>query len=134
MRKKFLCFSQFSKTIQKFINHLLDFIPDDSECLKWMDELNINSHTIEKTSKENNEITNNINNNIIIKSDDFKDISNYEVDKSMATLTMVKILKKQKYYHQALSILENLDSKNHDQNTITHEKNELLKLISKYSS
>ena len=54
----------------------------------------------------------------------------YNVDTSMATFTMVQVLKSQKHYGQALSVLEALDSAGQDKNKINLEKEALLQCIS----
>jgi hypothetical protein len=54
----------------------------------------------------------------------------YNVDTSMATFTMVQVLKSQKHYGQALSVLEALESAGQDNNKINQEKEVLLRCIS----
>ena len=48
----------------------------------------------------------------------------------MATLTMAQVLKSQRHYHEALTVLDVLESKGCDSKEIAYEKEEILKLIS----
>ena len=47
----------------------------------------------------------------------------------MATFTMLQVLKSQKYFHQALAVLQMLESKNMDADRISNERNEILSLM-----
>ena len=108
------------KTIQAYINHMLQFIPHDEECLKWLNEINasgdlVDSKTLpDSTPQKTTEP-------IIEKS--------YEIVESMATFTMVKVLKSQKHFHQALAVLEILKAKGRDGERIAGEKAEIGLLI-----
>ncbi|SVA67096.1 uncharacterized protein METZ01_LOCUS119950 [marine metagenome] len=108
------------KTIQAYINHLLQFIPHDEECLKWLNEINasgdwVDSKTLpDSTAQKTTEP-------IIEKS--------YEIVESMATFTMVKVLKSQKHFHQALAVLEILKSKGRDGERISGERAKIQQLI-----
>ena len=53
----------------------------------------------------------------------------YDVEESMATFTMVYILKSQKHYQQALSVLDMLNNKGLDANKISQYKKEIIQLI-----
>ena len=53
----------------------------------------------------------------------------YEIVESMATLTMVQILKSQKHYHQALSVLDVLKSIGRDSDQIAKVKNDIQQLL-----
>ena len=55
--------------------------------------------------------------------------ADYEVVESMATFTMVRVLKSQKHFHQALAVLEILKSKGRDSGRISGEKAEIQLLI-----
>jgi len=108
------------KTIQAYINHMLQFIPHDEECLKWLNEIGalgdlVDSKTLpDSTTQKTTEP-------IIEKS--------YEIVESMATFTMVKVLKSQKHFHQALAVLEILKAKGRDGERIAGEKAEIGLLI-----
>ena len=54
----------------------------------------------------------------------------YEIEKSMATFTMVEVLKSQQHYNQALAVLEVLESMGQDSGKISLEKDEIIKCIS----
>ncbi len=108
------------KTIQAYINHMLQFIPHDEECLKWLNEINasgdlVDSKTLpDSTAQKTTEP-------IIEKS--------YAIVESMATFTMVTVLKSQKHFHQALAVLEILKAKGRDGERIAGEKAEIGLLI-----
>ena len=108
------------KTIQAYINHMLQFIPRDEECLKWLNEIGalgdlVDSKTLpDSTAQKTTEP-------IIEKS--------YEIVESMATFTMVKVLKSQKHFHQALAVLEILKSGGGDGERISGERAEIQQLI-----
>ena len=108
------------KTIQAYINHMLQFIPHDEECLKWLNEIDalgdlVDSKTLpDSTTQKTTEP-------IIEKS--------YEIVESMATFTMVTVLKSQKHFHQALAVLEILKAKGRDGERIAGEKAEIGLLI-----
>jgi len=108
------------KTIQAYINHMLQFIPHDEECLKWLNEIGalgdlVDSKTLpDSTTQKTTEP-------IIEKS--------YEIVESMATFTMVTVLKSQKHFHQALAVLEILKSGGGDGERISGERAEIQQLI-----
>jgi len=108
------------KTIQTYINRLLQFIPYDEECLKWLNEINVSSDLVDSkflpdsTPQKTTEP-------IIEKS--------YEIVESMATFTMVKVLKSQKHFHQALAVLEILKATGRDGERISGERTEIQQLI-----
>ena len=53
----------------------------------------------------------------------------YEIVESMATFTMVEVLKSQKHFHQALAVLEILKAKGRDGERISGEKAAIQQLI-----
>ena len=53
----------------------------------------------------------------------------YKIVESMATFTMVKVLKSQKHFHQALAVLDILQSKGRDGERISGERAEIQQLI-----
>jgi hypothetical protein len=122
-------------TIQIYISRLLQFLPYDKECIQWLNEINkletSNSQSITspdpESLPENNlpNATSKITNENLVK-------NNYEIVESMATFTMVQVLKSQKYYHQALAVLDVLKSNGQDSDRIAKEKNDIQQLL-KYS-
>ena len=122
-------------TIQIYISRLLQFLPYDKECIQWLNEINkletSNSQSITspdpESLPENNlpNATSKITNENLVKND-------YEIVESMATFTMVQVLKSQKYYHQALAVLDVLKSNGRDSDRIAKEKSDIQQLL-KYS-
>ncbi|MDP7026967.1 MAG: hypothetical protein QF380_01000 [Candidatus Marinimicrobia bacterium] len=108
------------KTIQTYINRLLQFIPYDEECLKWLNEINASSDLVD--SKTLPDSTPQKTTEPIIE-------KSYEIVESMATFTMVKVLKSQKHFHQALAVLEILKAKGRDGGRISGERAEIQQLI-----
>ena len=119
-------------TIQIYISRLLQFLPYDKECIQWLNEINkletSNSQSITspdpESLPENNlpNATSKITNENLVK-------NNYEIVESMATFTMVQVLKSQKYYHQALAVLDVLKSNGRDSDRIAKEKNDIQQLL-----
>ena len=108
------------KTIQAYINHMLQFIPHDEECLKWLNEINASGDLVDSKTLPDS-TTQKTTEPIIEKS--------YEIVESMATFTMVTVLKSQKHFHQALAVLEILKAKGRDGERIAGEKAEIGLLI-----
>ena len=108
------------KTIQAYINHMLQFIPRDEECLKWLNEINASGDLVDSKTLPDS-TTQKTTEPIIEKS--------YEIVESMATFTMVKVLKSQKHFHQALAVLEILKAKGRDGERISGERAEIQQLI-----
>jgi hypothetical protein len=59
-------------------------------------------------------------------------VQKYNIDKSMATFTMVQVLKSQKHYNQALVVLDLLESMGLDKRKIEKEKVNILQCISDF--
>ena len=121
------------KTIQKYINRLLYFLPNDAECIKWMDEMKAQDGVPAKQSENDTVAISEEIIPVVIKTNKTpapEKNQAYNVDTSMATFTMVQVLKSQKHYAQALSVLESLGSAGHDKDKIDHEKEVLLQCIS----
>ena len=108
------------KTIQTYINRLLQFIPYEEECLKWLNEINASSDLVD--SKTLPDSTPQKTTEPIIE-------KSYEIVESMATFTMVKVLKSQKHFHQALAVLEILKATGRDGERISGERTEIQQLI-----
>ena len=120
------------KTIQKYIQRILYFLPDDKECQDWLNDM---------TSAIPKEIPS-------VKDDDITELENVEIEnveaipelrlskekkydlkESMATFTMIQVLKNQKHYQQALAVLNMLESKNMDASRISRERSEINSLM-----
>ena len=121
------------KTIKNYINRLLQFLPHDSECIKWTDQL--------QSSLENARFQKEKVEEFSVESAQFGASENakhfepvkaetYSVDRSMATFTMVQVLILQKHYNQALAVLDVLESQGLNKDKIIQEKDTILKLIS----
>ena len=108
------------KTIQTYINRLLQFIPYDEECWKWLNEINASSDLVD--SKTLPDSTPQKTTEPMIE-------KSYEIVESMATFTMVKVLKSQKHFHQALAVLEILKATGRDGERISGERTEIQQLI-----
>ena len=119
------------KTIQAYINRLLQFLPCDDECLKWLNEINaLGGLNKSGTLPDSDSITENVAPDSAPKiTTEPKIEADYEVVESMATFTMVGVLKSQKHFHQALAVLEILKSKGRDSERISREKAEIQLLI-----
>ena len=113
------------KTIQTYVSRLLQFLPYDNECIKWLDEINTLDAVIVSESPPDN----NLSNSAPIESPNPVIKDQYEIVESMATLTMVQVLKSQKHYHQALSVLDVLKSNGRDSDRIAKEKNDIQQLL-----
>ena len=109
-----------AKTIQVYISRLLQFIPCDEECLKWLNEINASGDLVDSKTLSDS-TAQKAAEPIIEKS--------YEIVASMATFTMVKVLKSQKHFHQALAVLEILKAKGRDGERISGERAEIQQLI-----
>lgn len=116
------------KTISKYINQILQFLPEDDECVGWM--ANIDTaikmpRVKDTTSSPRPDVPTPANQEslAIVKKHD------YDIEKSMATFTMLKVLRAQKHYQQALAVLNILESKNMDSERISIERSEIEALI-----
>ncbi len=120
------------KTIQTYISRLLQFLPYDKECTQWLNEIN----TLDSADSPTNTVPvseippdNNLPSSAPLKSPNPVIEERYEIVESMATFTMVQVLKSQKYYHQALSVLDVLKSNGRDSDRISKEKNDIQQLL-----
>jgi tetratricopeptide (TPR) repeat protein len=119
------------KTIQAYISPLLQFIPYDDECLKWLNEISVLGGGVDsKALPDSNSLSENITpNSADQKTTESIVKKSYEIVESMATFTMVKVLKSQKHFHQALAVLEILKSNGRDGERISGEKAEIQLLM-----
>ena len=120
------------KTINKYIQYILQYLPNDVECQNWLMAIPNATHKASERKKEmellksNDQVSNET--PVVAKSTD--DI-NYKVEESMATFTMLQVLKTQKHYQQALAVLKLLESKNMDADRISKERSEIRSLLSR---
>lgn len=110
-------------TIYMYIQKILDFLPNDIECNSWLEKIKIPA----KPSNNKNTQTNKTDK--IDKGTLSDNNIKYNLEKSMATLTMVKVLKSQKHYQQALDVLDILKQKNIDLELIESERKNIVSKI-----
>ena len=109
-------------TILQYINMILFFLPNDLEANKWLNKISENNNPPKVGVVKNNKAK-----SIHSKSGKKK----YKLTVPMATFTMVEILKKQKSYKQALSVLNLLESKKADSKKIKKERSLINSLLKK---
>ena len=119
-------------TIQQYVNRILKFIPEDSECAGWISLLNEKGLENDENILENQNTENPPNHNE--ESNEYRankpvNEPDYAVVPSMATFTMVKILRSQKHYHQALATLGVLESIGGNKDRISKDKEEIEALL-----
>ena len=121
--------SRSTKTIKNYINRLLQFMPEDAECIDWLNNIqDLEALYPSPTSSISAKI---IPENNMPKQDPEPNVEKtYKIEKAMATLTMAQVLKSQKHYQEALSILDVLESTGQDRGQIAQKKEEILQLIS----
>ena len=120
--------SRSQKTIQNYINRILQFLPEDSECMEWLKNIQA-LETVEPTPSP-----------VLTETKPEKKVSiqrpkpdtekNYKIEKTMATLTMAQVLESQRHYHEALAVLDVLESNGQDSSQIAQKKEEILQHIS----
>ena len=114
------------KTIRQYINMILRFLPADIEANKWLKDASKQKSPTKKTANQPIISTKTIQSTPIKK--------DYDITGSMATFTMLEVLKKQKSYQQALAVLNSLEVKKIDLPRIKKERKILFSLIKKNSS
>ena len=117
------------KTIRNYINKILQFLPEDTQCMEWLNSIQP-IETVEPpppplTPKETKP-----KNNIPIQNPEAVTEKNYKIEEAMATLTMVQVLKSQRHYQEALAVLDVLESNGQDSSQIAQKREEILQLIS----
>ena len=117
------------KTIRNYINKILQFLPEDAQCMEWLNSIQP-IETVEPpppplTPKETKP-----KNNIPIQNPEAVTEKNYKIEEAMATLTMVQVLKSQRHYQEALAVLDVLESNGQDNSQIAQKREEILQLIS----
>jgi len=118
-----------SNTIRKTIEKLLRIYPDDEECLQWQkdnDKSEDDSAEISKSSPENQEQSKIRDTEKLVSPTPGHHI---KISARMATFTLAEVFKKQGNYHQALEILNMVESKGSDQNRVDKERIKIKKLI-----
>ena len=121
-------------TIQKYISLLLQYLPYDDECVQWLNEINTpqpESPLDKEAIAEGIPVEATVEKAEIINTPEDVDEKTYEVVESMATFTMVQVLKSQHHFHQALAVLNVLESRGNDSDRISREKGEVQQLIAK---
>ena len=114
------------QTIFKYINMILRFLPNDLEANQWLKKISsINTNNKKEVVKKDTAKK-------IIKSPSIS--KKYEISNTMATFTMLEVLKKQKSYQQALLVLNFLEQKKTDLPRIKKERELINSLIKKNSS
>ena len=122
-------------TINKYANQILQYIPDDLEC---NDLLSKNEKNTAKSKEPIATKSKNIKPKITKKINKIKtpqiNKQTYDIKSTMATFTMVGILKKQEHYQQALDVLNLLESKKSNLDRIKKEKKIISSLLLKEKS
>ena len=117
------------KTIRNYINKILQFLPEDVECIEWIN--NIQPLEAVEPPPPTSELTETKpENNIPIQNPEPVIEKIYKIEEAMATLTMFQVLKSQRHYQEALSVLDVLESNNQGNSQISRKKEEILQLIS----
>ena len=125
-------------SIKKYIQKILHILPDDEESLALLNTLDTSTHI--KTKTEKPKPLNPTTNNKKVVTPPKKETKGklvvsppenlvFDVGVSMATFTMVGVLKSQKHYRQALAILSRLEEKGADLKRIASEREALEKLL-----
>ena len=120
------------KTIKQYIKHILQYLPNDGECQVWLTNIVDDSKDLAGKSKRTISKAasgKGSHNKSGVKKTSKNDLD-YKVEESMATFTMLQVLKSQKHYHQALAVLKMLSSKNINPERIKEEEKEILSLLS----
>ena len=115
-------------------------LPDDEDSLALLNTLNSSTHVKTKTKKT--KVINTTTNNKKVVKPPKKETKTkaklvvsppedleFDVGVSMATFTMVGVLKSQKHYRQALAVLSRLEEKGADPKRIVSEREALEKLL-----
>ena len=118
--------SRSQKTIQNYINRILQFLPEDAECLAWLK----NIQTPETVEPPPVPIETKPEKNASIERPEPDTEKIYKIEKAMATLTMAQVLESQRHYHEALAVLDVLESNGQTGSQISQKKKEILQLIS----
>ena len=121
------------KTIMKYIQHILQYLPKDVECQNWLKNI---TDILEKLPEEQKVSSINKNDDTfsneapVSASEPLKNID-YGMEKPMITFTMLQVLKAQKHYQQALAVLKMMELKNMDSERVSKERDEIQSLLSR---
>jgi len=118
------------KTIQKYIQYILQYIPNDVECQSWLQNIAAISDKLPEEKKIDPKKTNDVVSDAVSETKPglIEEID-YDLEESMATFTMLKVLKSQKHYQQALAVLKILETKKLDVERISKERIEIQSLL-----
>jgi tetratricopeptide (TPR) repeat protein len=118
------------KTIHKYIQYILQYIPNDIECQGWLQNIADISDKLPKEKKMAPKKTNDLVSGEVSETKP-KLIKEkyYNLEESMATFTMLQVLKSQKHYQQALAVLKMLEAKKMDVDRISKERGEIQSLL-----
>jgi len=111
-----------SKTLLHYINIIIKTLPNDVEGMCWLNEIESTNESVSTTKRLINKKSDQSN---VIKTKTHtrnNPAKQYNINKSMATFTMVQVLKKQKSYQQALLVLNVLEAKNSDLDRVKKER------------
>ena len=115
------------KTIQKYIQYILQYIPNDVECQGWLQNI------ADKLPDEKKIVPKKTNDLVSSGASETKPVlieeADYDLEESMATFTMLQVLKSQKHYQQALAVLKMLEAKKMDVDRISKERGEIQSLL-----
>ena len=117
------------KTIRNYINKILQFLPEDTQCMEWLNSIQP-IETVEPPPPPLTPTETKPKNNIPIQNHEAVTEKNYKIEEAMATLTMVQVLKSQRHYQEALAVLDVLESNGQDNSQIAQKREEILQLIS----
>ena len=120
--------SRSQKTIQNYINRILQFLPEDAECMEWLK----NIQPLESVEPPPPPLPTETKpgGNVSIQNPELDTEKKYKIEKEMATLTMAQVFESQRHYHEALAVIDVLESNGQDSSQIAQKKEEILQLIS----
>ncbi len=122
-----------TNTIQGYVLKLLQYLPDDAEGVHWLSELGVEKEVKAETAPEKS----------VDKEDESSETNSppgkpatatqnsetYILEPSMATFTMVQVLKAQKHFNQAILVLNMLESKGKDPEKIAALRSDIQSLL-----
>ena len=123
------------KTIQKYIQYILQYIPNDVECQGWLQNIaDISDKLPEEKKIAPKKTTDLVSSKIFETKPGLIEEKDYNLEESMATFTMLQVLKSQKHYQQALAVLKILEAKKMDIDRISKEREKIISILSRDSS
>ena len=116
-------------SIKKYLKQLLKIIPDDKDAILFLKTID-QKYVKNKSAKKNISKINASGSNQIIKNSKIaKPITTFKINKNMASFSLVNVLKTQKHYGQALTVLEQIEKNDGVSEKINNLKIELKQLI-----